>query len=86
MAPVAYPASLNNPGSVTVGRQRVWPDHRNVRLPLAVSRTWAWPECLPVIRQQRDRAHTAFPEYARVNRIPSLAIASMFGVRIFVCP
>jgi hypothetical protein len=40
----------------------------------------------PVIKAHRDGAHTVLPEYADVNRVPSAASRSMFGVWIRVCP
>ena len=50
------------------------------------ARTGEWPECRPVINEVREGAHTVVPQYACVNRVPSRAIRSRFGVWISFCP
>ena len=42
--------------------------------------------CLPIISDVRDGAHTLVPQYACVNRVPSLAIASRCGVLMSFWP
>ena len=54
--------------------------------PPGLVRTEAWPVCLPVISVQRVGAQTLAPACIRVNRIPSVAIRSMFGVFMRGCP
>ena len=44
------------------------------------------PVCTPVINAHRDGPQTVHPAYMLVNRIPSAAIRSIFGVLISFCP
>ena len=81
--PVAYPAFFIRWATVTVSAGiGSCPSGFTSRFP----RMAACPPCFPVIRQQRDGAHTVAPAYAWVNRTPSAASRSMCGVLIFVCP
>jgi len=55
-------------------------------VPPSFLRTEVWPECLPLISTQRVGAQTDDPASAWVNRTPSAARRSTFGVWKLGCP